>query len=141
MADTEETMAAAGAIPVPDTGAIVAVDMPNHRFRVGKQTHQYNYEVLPGITSGDLPVFKCSRGRDDALGKLYLYFDPDTQCWHAKNVVGDVTSVRDIESHGQPAFRATPNDNVLQEGPHQWQCFDVSKQEWWEPMSFQTTFL
>ena len=130
MADAEETMADAGAIAVPDTGAIVAVDMPNHRFRVGPKKHQYNYEPLSGITSGGLPVFKCSRGRDDAPGKLYLYFDPDTQCWHAKNVVGDVTSVQDIESLGRQAFRAMPNDDVLQEGPHQWQCFDESKQEW-----------
>ena len=96
MADTEETMADAGAIAVPDTGAIVAVDMPNHRFRVGPKKQQYNYQPLPGITSGGSSVYTCSRGRGDESGLLYLYLDAETGCWNAKSVDGEVASAQDI---------------------------------------------
>ena len=88
-----------------DAGAMV-VAATWHRSRAGSAEHHYDYEPLPGITSGGSSVYTCSRGRGDESGLLYLYLDAETGCWNAKSVDGEVANACDIEEFGRPAFPA-----------------------------------
>ena len=123
-----------------DAGAMV-VAATWHRSRAGSAEHHYDYEPLPGITSGGSSVYTCSRGRGDESGLLYLYLDAETGCWNAKSVDGEVANAQDIEEFGRPAFRALPGQAVRQEGNHLWQCFNASRGIWFPASPFRTTTL
>ena len=81
-------------------------------------------------------MYECVRGRDNQVGKLYLYLDGAT--WAAVQIDGRVTEEKDIVDCGTPAFRsATPGSDVRLPGEHSWICYGVAT-ALWPPTSFVT---
>ena len=110
---------------------------PTRQFMVGPQRNQYVYTALSGMEHGGCPMYECRRGRDDQVGKLYLYLDGAT--WTAVQIDGRVAEKKDIVDCGTPAFRsATLGSDVRLPGEHSWSCYDNATATWWPPTSFVT---
>ena len=136
-AGIESQLDGSGSTTAPTADLAVAVFVaPVVSLRIGPEKYRYDYTIVDGIQAGERPVYRCRRGRDDEDGLLYLYWRDD--CWHAESFVGAVTVGM---NGGRPAFRALVGENVLEEGMHQWQCYNGSNGTWLAPSSFQTEHL
>ena len=105
---------------------------------IGPKKNKYNYTAMSGMQHGGCPMYECSRGRDDQVGKLYLYLDGET--WKAVQVDGRVTEKKDIVDGGTPAFRSeVPGSDVRLAGEHSWSCYDNATATWLPPTRYWTT--
>ena len=125
---------------VPDVAVVAVVDV--RKFRVGPDTYSYDYTLVPGISHGGRPTYRCARGRDNEPGTLWMYFDVALEVWTAVIVVGHVDTATDIVNGGALALRAAvAGDDVRQPGMHQWACYDSRRSTWWPASAFRTTSL
>ena len=119
------------------TNAIALVSPSS--LRIGPDEYQYDYKILPDMSVGGRPVYRCCRGRDSSSATLYLYYNESSSVWVAEGFQ-EVTNAMDIERGGEPAFRAVDGD-VISEGLHAWQRYDSRSCDWSAPSNFWTKYL
>ncbi len=109
-------------------------------LRIGPDQYQYDYTVIPGFPIAGRPVYRCCRGRDTSPAALVLYFKQWLGHWVAEGFQHEVADAMDIDRGGEPAFRAVGVD-VIDEGWHEWQCYDWRTGAWCPSSSFWTKHL
>ncbi|CAK0901832.1 unnamed protein product, partial [Prorocentrum cordatum] len=113
------------------------------QVRVGPSKHGYVYERTELMHGGE-PIYMCCRGREvGSHGRLSLVFLGSH--WEAGEVpMGNMlllASASDIVNSMEAAFRAAPDQDVLADGWHSWQCYAPREGTWWPSSEFQTTVL
>ena len=120
--------------PPPQTVAQVP-----DRFRIGPRHYAYVYTAT-SLTVNGKPAYRCTRGRDEQPGKLYLVYQTHPgPHWQAVQVAGTPPTTGDaILRRGSPAFRSAFGADVRQQGSHTWQCWNDQDNSWWPGSDFHT---
>ena len=144
------------AAPLPVALATqIAVTRPA-QLRIGPSKHGYVYARTELTHCGE-PIYMCCRGREvGSHGRLHRVFLGSH--WEAGEVPmgaafraalsldggrlpGDPIWASDIVDSMEAAFRAAPDQDILADGWHSWQCYAPREGTWWPSSEFQTTVL